>query len=95
MPWKPKPTTIKQPRPSWREDAARRGTPAERGYDERWRRYSESFRKEHPICESKCADRGIVTPSDDVHHIKPLAIYPELKYVDSTCSLSAVPAIAY
>ena len=41
-----------------------RGTPAERGYGYRWRKYREQFLIDHPICE-KCW----VKPTSDVDHI--------------------------
>lgn len=34
-----------------------------------WRKMRDTYLKEHPICE-ECLKKGIVTPAEDVHHIK-------------------------
>lgn len=44
------------------------GTTAERGYDNRWRRLSERYRAEFPLCQV-CESKAIVTPAKQVHHI--------------------------
>jgi len=46
----------------------RRGTPAQRGYDARWRRIRERILKEEPLCK-ECMRKGFVKPATDVHHI--------------------------
>lgn len=49
-----------------------RGSPSKRGYDTTWRRFREVFVAKHPLCEI-CAKEGRVTPTEEVHHIVPLA----------------------
>ena len=55
-----------------------RGTTAERGYDHKWRKLSERFRKHNPLC-MRCYENGRVEPVQDVHHIKPIRTHPELR----------------
>jgi 5-methylcytosine-specific restriction enzyme A len=43
---------------------ARRRTSVERGYDHRWYRIAERYRKRHPVCEYE----GCSLPSLHVHH---------------------------
>lgn len=57
----------------------RRGTSEERGYDWTWRKFSERYRAENPLCQV-CLERGIVKPSEQVHHKRKLSEHPELKY---------------
>lgn len=56
-----------------------RGTPEERGYDWTWRGFSRRIRRERPICEW-CLAKGLVVPSEEVHHVKKLKDFPELKF---------------
>ncbi len=44
-----------------------RGTPAQRGYGYKWRKYREQFLAEHPICEQCWAE-----PATDVDNISPV-----------------------
>lgn len=37
---------------------------------EAWRRFRESFLKEHPLC-SVCREHGVVEPSTECHHVVP------------------------
>lgn len=52
------------------EADARRGTPAERGYDDRWRRARYAFLSEQPLCRA-CESTGRVTAAKVVDHIIP------------------------
>jgi len=61
-----------------------RGSSASRGYDGAWQQFREWFLARHPACED-CALRGIVKAATDVHHIKKVADYPELKLVEDNC----------
>ena len=45
----------------------------QRYHTARWTRESRAFRSEHPLCE-ECKKRGILTPSQVVDHIIPVAI---------------------
>lgn len=45
-----------------------RGTPSQRGYGYRWRKYRDQFLVEHPACEKCWAE-----PSKDVDHIIPVS----------------------
>lgn len=51
---------------------AKRGTPAQRGYDSRWRRIRMMQLRQHPLCV-ECARQGLTVPATDVDHIQPLA----------------------
>lgn len=51
-----------------RDDAARRGTAATRGYDRAWRKLRERILARDPVCRS-CDKR----PSSEVDHIVPKA----------------------
>ena len=55
-----------------------------RGYDARWRRFRLWFLSQpvHALCVD-CKPRA--ETATEVHHIKPLAEYPELKLVESNC----------
>lgn len=49
-----------------------RATAAERGYDRRWRRASQAFLRDHPICEcNECSGLGRLRPASVVDHIIP------------------------
>jgi 5-methylcytosine-specific restriction enzyme A len=49
---------------------------AGRGHD--WRTLSERYRAHHPLCVD-CLGDGVVTPAQEVHHIQPIEIAPELR----------------
>jgi 5-methylcytosine-specific restriction enzyme A len=54
-----------------------RGTPAERGYDEAWRRLRASYYREHPLCED-CLDEGVYSPEGiEVDHVIPIHVRPD------------------
>jgi 5-methylcytosine-specific restriction protein A len=76
-----KPTTRKTGREKQarREYDQRRGSARARGYDTAWDAYSLQIRRDNPLCVW-CLERGIVKPSEHVHHIQTLADHPELKY---------------
>ena len=57
-------------------------TTTERGYDYAWRKLSERVREEQPLCEM-CLKNGIVTPTEESHHIVPISIAPWLRLVRS------------
>jgi 5-methylcytosine-specific restriction protein A len=55
-----------------RESETQRGHSAERGYNWRWRKASERYRREHPLCMcDECAALGRVRASQVVDHIVP------------------------
>ena len=41
-------------------------------YGRTWRKVRDRYRAAHPLCE-RCLERGRITPTQEVHHIKPLA----------------------
>ena len=41
-------------------------------YGKQWRRIRSIYIKAHPYCE-ECYRKGIMTPVEEVHHIKPLS----------------------
>lgn len=45
-------------------------------YDSKWRRLSERYRHDNPICED-CDKQDIVEPATEVHHIIPISDEPE------------------
>lgn len=47
-----------------------RGTPAERGYDRKWRKARVFFLEAHPFC-TKCKAEGKLIKADVVDHIVP------------------------
>jgi len=63
-----------------RTKEARRGNSAERGYDSDWKRFREWFVRRHPLCADCC-----IKKTTDVHHVKKLAEFPELRLAESNC----------
>lgn len=59
-----------------------RGNSSQRGYDQDWRAFRDWFlaQPENKIC-ALCGCQ----PSTDVHHLKKLREYPELRLVPSNC----------
>jgi 5-methylcytosine-specific restriction endonuclease McrA len=49
----------------------RQQSTTQRGYDGDWKRLSERYRNENPLCEV-CMLHGRTTPCDHVHHIVPI-----------------------
>ena len=41
-------------------------------YGQTWRKVRDRYRAAHPLCE-RCLERGWMTPTQEVHHVKPLA----------------------
>ena len=41
-------------------------------YGQTWRKVRDRYRAAHPLCE-RCLERGRITPTQEVHHIKPLS----------------------
>ena len=56
-----------------------RGSASARGYDKRWEKFRLYYLKHNPLCVDHL-DRGECVPATEVHHIKKLRYYPELKY---------------
>ena len=46
-------------------------------YGRAWKRIRDKYAAEHPFCEL-CFDRGIIVPTEEIHHKKPLS--------DTTCT---------
>ena len=56
-----------------------RGTPAERGYDQDWRRLRTAYYRQHPFCED-CLEQGVHTSEHiEVDHVIPIAVRPDLR----------------
>ena len=47
-----------------------RQTTAERGYDHKWRKLSERYRADNPLCEA-CLNEDKTVPATEVHHMIP------------------------
>lgn len=71
-----------------------RGKTAERGYDAAWRRFRLWFLGQYPVCigsnENQTAREPLanahhLVPATDVHHIKKVRDFPELRLVESNC----------
>lgn len=56
-----------------------RGSPAERGYDEKWNRLSIAFRKQNPFCRW-CLQMDFDGLADLVDHIIPVIDRPDLMH---------------
>lgn len=50
----------------------KRNPETRRRYGKAWKRIRDSYAKQHPFCE-RCLSLGIITPTQEVHHILPLA----------------------
>ena len=63
-----------RPTPSRRTAAtnATSGTPPPKRYGRAWQRIRDRYAAAHPFCE-ECYKRGVLTPTEEIHHIKPLA----------------------
>lgn len=59
-------------RKAWQQADEERPSPAERGYDRRWRKVSEMYRDKHPVCE-RCEELYSNTSAAALtHHIRPI-----------------------
>ena len=45
---------------------------AKRRYGRAWKRIRDSYAAAHPLCEI-CLAKGVYTPTEQVHHVKPLS----------------------
>ena len=45
---------------------------AKRRYGRAWKRIRDSYAAAHPLCE-RCLENGVYTPTEQIHHIKPLS----------------------
>lgn len=45
-------------------------------YDSKWRKLSERYRHDHPLCQD-CDKQDIVEPATEVHHIIPISEAPD------------------
>lgn len=72
-----------------------RGSSTQRGYDHRWRRYSETFRSRYPFCgmappgapltrDSLCAQQHRVRRAEVVDHIVPISGAYDARFYEST-----------
>ena len=53
-------------------------TTKERGYGNDWRKLSERYRAENPLCE-RCTQHGRTTPAEHVHHKVKIREAPHLR----------------
>lgn len=49
-----------------------RSPDTKRRYGRAWKRIRDKFVETHPFCE-ECYKRGVLTPTEEVHHILPLS----------------------
>lgn len=56
----------------------RRGSASSRGYDSHWEKLRRVYITQHPVCEV-CGQ----APAEDVDHIMPIDVRPELRLVES------------
>jgi 5-methylcytosine-specific restriction protein A len=57
---------------------------AKRGYDRQWRAFRQFFLMQNPLCVD-CLLRDRYVAASEVHHIKKIAQYPELRLDMSNC----------
>ena len=64
----------------------RRGSAASRGYDRHWQRFRTWYLARHRLCQD-CEAKPIplYVAATDVHHVKKVGEYPELKLVEDNC----------
>jgi len=53
-------------------------TTVQYGYDNTWRKLSERYRLENPLCVD-CHSRGKVKPATEVHHLRKISEAPGLR----------------
>jgi 5-methylcytosine-specific restriction protein A len=67
-----------------------RPSAAKRGYNRTWNKVRAVKLVGNPLCE-ECLKAGIVKQAEEVHHIKPVAEFPELRLaIDNLQSLCRV-----
>src|SRR5205814_1348017 len=71
MPTKPNSHRAEEVQANQRAYNRRRGSAASRGYDSRWDRYSEAYRRAHPLC-ARCEAKGLIVAVEVVGHIVPV-----------------------
>lgn len=71
----------KHRRADYRHDNNRPGRADDRAFysGPRWRRFRAGELAERPFCED-CEDQGIVTASEELHHVKKRKDHPELAF---------------
>ena len=78
-----------------RQQEQQRGSSTQRGYDARWRRYSEVFRSRYPYCgmappgapltrDSRCVQQHRVRRAEVVDHIIPIRGAHDPRFYDAT-----------
>jgi 5-methylcytosine-specific restriction protein A len=78
MPYKPRPITHHaRPRESRKHDR----TTTERGYGWDWQQFRIQFIAQHPLC-ADCAGEGIVSPTEDIHHLTKIKHAPHMRLDD-------------
>jgi 5-methylcytosine-specific restriction protein A len=63
-----------------------RGSAYSRGYNGRWDRFRTRYLREHPLCADCLEDPlpGLPPqPATEIHHVKKLRDFPDLKYKNS------------
>src|SRR5450759_475378 len=60
-----------------------RGSASSRGYGRRWQRFRTVFLSDHFLCEDCPPNHP--RPATEVHHVKKLRDFPELKYAEENC----------
>lgn len=68
---------------TWKEQDRLRGTASQRGYDNRWARYSRDYRARYPLCVT-CMSEGRVTPSEHTDHIVPISGPHDPRFYDES-----------
>jgi len=65
-----------------RVNDAWRGSSTSRGYGARWQRFRGRYLQRHPLC-ADCLP--VPVAATEVHHLKKVAEFPELMYVEENC----------
>ncbi|WP_130425120.1 HNH endonuclease [Edaphobacter modestus] len=62
-----------------------RGSPASRGYDSAWKRIkAEALKRDRYLCQL-CVQDGRATPAQDVDHVEPIRMAPNLQSLCCAC----------
>lgn len=59
-------------------------------YGSKWDKYAKQYKLENPLCVN-CLERGIVKPSEEVHHVIPVNEAPELMFEASNLKALCIP----